>query len=101
MGFYILPIRDFSHEARRLWPASANFDALKAEFRTNKYSIAKAMGFDEYYLLKSDKKDLEDDEVEFETKSNTTRGLVSAFKKYTGGKVSSKIVLNRFIGLIA
>jgi hypothetical protein len=101
MGFYILRVADFDHEARRLWPATANFDALKSEFRTNKYSIAKSIGFDEYYLLKSEKKNLEDDDGEFESKSTTTRGLVSAFKKYTGGKVSNKVVLNRFIGLIA
>ena len=31
----------------------------------------------------------------------TTRGLVSAFTKYTNGRVTNRVLLNRFIGLIA
>jgi len=50
--------------------------------------------------LKSEVKDA--DEPEFTVKENvTTRGLVSAFAKYTNGRVSNRILLNRFIGLIA
>ena len=42
-----------------------------------------------------------DEDDEFEVSSTTTRGLVSAFSKYTSNRVSNRIVLNRFINLIA
>ena len=58
-------------------------------------------GFDEYYLLRSEALDTEE-ETEFEVKENaTTRGLVSAFSKYHGNRVSNRVVLNRFIELIS
>jgi hypothetical protein len=50
--------------------------------------------------LRSDKIDT-DDEEEFEVTNTSTRGLVNAFSKYTGGRISNRIVLNRFINLIA
>ena len=45
--------------------------------------------------------EIDDDDVEFEVKSQTTRGLVSAFSKYTGNRLNNRVVLNRFIGMIA
>jgi hypothetical protein len=58
-------------------------------------------GFDEYYVLRSEALDTEEDNT-FEVKENaTTRGLVSAFSKYAGGRVANRVVLNRFIGMIA
>ena len=63
--------------------------------------MVKTAGFDEYYVLRSEALNTEDD-VGFEVKQNaTTRGLVSAFSKYTGGRVANRVVLNRFIGLIS
>ena len=57
--------------------------------------------FDEYYLLRSEGLDTED-QGDFEVKENaTTRGLVSAFSKYAGNRLSNRVVLNRFIGLIS
>jgi hypothetical protein len=101
MGFYVLFGREFGREAWKFWPRATNFDALKIEFRKNKFAIAHNAGFDEYYLLRSEALDTEED-TELEVKENaTTRGLVSAFKKYAGARVSNRVVLNRFIGLIA
>ena len=58
-------------------------------------------GFDDYYLLRSNGLDTEED-TEFEVKENaTTRGLVSAFSKYAGNRVNNRVILNRFIGLIS
>jgi hypothetical protein len=73
---------------------------LKEDFKKDKFVVVKQSGYSEYYLLKSETKDA--DEPEFVVKENaTTRGLVSAFAKYTNGRVSNRVVLNRFIGLIA
>jgi hypothetical protein len=101
MGFYVLFGRQFSREAYKFWPRTANLEAMKVEFRKNKFMISQSTGFDEYYFLRSEGLDTEED-TELEVKENaTTRGLVSAFKKYAGARVSNRVVLNRFIGLIA
>ena len=101
MGFYVLFGREFGREAYHYWPRATNFEALKLEFRKNKYAIATSSGFDEYYLLRSEALDTDED-AELEVRENaTTRGLVSAFKKYAGARVSNRVVLNRFIGLIS
>jgi hypothetical protein len=71
-----------------------------SEFRKNNFTYLDCAGYDEYYFLRSDKLDTDEDS-EFEVTSTTTRGMVSAFSKYTGNKVSSRVVLNRFINLIA
>jgi hypothetical protein len=101
MGFYVLFGREFSREAHKFWPRTSNFERMKLEFRKNKFMISQSTGFDEYYFLRSEGLDTEED-TELEVKENaTTRGLVSAFKKYAGARVSNRVVLNRFIGLIA
>jgi len=101
VGFYVLSGREFGRESYNFFPRTANFDKLKSEFRKNKALTVTSAGFDEYYLLKSESLDTDVD-VEFEVKENaTTRGLVSAFSKYAGNRLSNRVVLNRFIGMIA
>jgi hypothetical protein len=99
VGFYVLTNRDFRNACYRYAPKSVNHDLLRAEFRKNKYAVFTNAGYDEYYMLKSDALDTDED-VEFEVKSQTTRGLVSAFSKYTGNRLNNRVVLNRFIGMI-
>ena len=74
-------------------------DAKMNKFRKDKTLVLEGSGYDEYYLIKSNTLDTDDEELM--VNSNTTRGLVSAFSKYTEGKISSRIILNRFIKLIA
>jgi len=63
--------------------------------------IVTSAGYDEFYLLKSEGLDTDDD-VAFEVKENaTTRGLVSAFSKYAGNRLNNRVVLNRFVGMIS
>jgi hypothetical protein len=100
VGFYVLTSRDFKQACYRYAPKSVDKDLLRAEFRKNKYAVFTNAGYDEYYMLKSDALDTDED-VEFEVKSQTTRGLVSAFSKYTGNRLNNRVVLNRFIGMIA
>jgi hypothetical protein len=101
LGFYVIAGREFNRKINCFYPKSVNHDVIKANFRKNKFAVVKTAGFDEYYVLRSEALDTEDD-VGFEVKENaTTRGLVSAFSKYTGGRVANRVVLNRFIGLIS
>jgi hypothetical protein len=101
IGFYVLSGREFGRVAHIFYPRVSDHLKLKAEFRKEKYKVVTNAGFDEYYLLRSEGLDTDDD-VEFHVKENaTTRGLVSAFSKYAGNRLSNRVVLNRFIGLIA
>jgi len=101
LGFYVIASREFGRKLHDFYPRAANPDIIKSNFRKNKYAVVKTAGFDEYYVLRSEALDTEED-ASFEVKENaTTRGLVSAFSKYTGGRVANRVVLNRFIGLIS
>ena len=99
LGFYLLSNREFNGYVHHHLPKGSDIDAKKAEFRKNKSVVVTSAGFDEYYLLKSDHKSTLDEE--FEVRENaSTRALATAFAKYTGGRVSNRVVLNRFIGMI-
>lgn len=74
-------------------------DAEMFKFRKDKTLVLENSGYDEYYLIRSNTLDTDDEELT--VNNNTTRGLVSAFSKYTEGKISSRIILNRFIKQIA
>jgi len=101
VGFFVLSGREFGREVFNFFPRTVDHDKIKVEFRKNKSVIVTSSGYDEYYLLRSEGLDTEED-AEMEVKENaTTRGLVSAFSKYAGNRLSSRVVLNRFIGMIA
>jgi hypothetical protein len=102
IGFYVARIRDVRHALVMYSPKSeeSKIDHRVAEFRKNNFTYLNNVGYDEYYFIRSDKLDTDEDD-EFEVTSTTTRGLVSAFSKYTSNRVSNRIVLNRFINLIA
>ncbi len=101
VGFYVLSSRELGRELYHFLPQSVNHDKYKAEFRKNKSMVVKSAGYDEYYLLRAEGLDTEDD-VGFEVKENaTTRGLVSAFSKYAGNRLNNRVVLNRFVGMIS
>jgi hypothetical protein len=102
IGFYIAKVRDVRHALTLYSPKkeAGEIDRRVSDFRKDNFTYLNNVGYDEYYFLRSDKLDTDEDD-EFEVTSTTTRGLVSAFTKYTGNRVSNRIVLNRFINLIA
>jgi len=101
LGFYVISGREFNRKVYNLFPRTVNYDNIKIAFRKNKYTVITTAGFDEYYILRSEALNTEED-VTFEVRENaTTRGLVSAFTKYAGGRVANRVVLNRFIGMIS
>ena len=76
-------------------------EVIKDQFRKERYTIQTNVGFDEYYILRSNGLDT-DEEATLNVRDNpTTRGLVNAFSKYTSNRITNRVVLNRFIGLIA
>jgi hypothetical protein len=102
VGFYVLAGRELGRELHHFYPNNYMLhDKIRSEFRKNKSLTVTNAGFDEYYLLRSEGLDTDDD-VTFEVKENaTTRGLVSAFSKFAGNRLSNRVVLNRFIGMIS
>ena len=107
MGFFIADSRSIrsaievysNNDHRDIYQKRSEIDAKMVQFKKEKTYIIEDFGYDEYYMIRSNTLDTDDDELT--VNSNTTRGLVSAFSKYTEGKVSSRIILNRFIKLIA
>jgi hypothetical protein len=102
IGFYVTNVREARRAMELYMPEKSShlIEKKVSEFRKNNFTYLDCAGYDEYYFLRSDKLDTDEDS-EFEVTSTTTRGMVSAFSKYTGNKVSSRVVLNRFINLIA
>ena len=69
-------------------------------FRKNKSSVIENCGYDEYYMIQDNSIDTEDEDLVI-TENMKTQSLVKAFSKYTGNKISSRIILNRFITAIS
>jgi hypothetical protein len=99
IGFYLVGMRDFRSAANRLFPKTANIEDIRSKFMKEKSTICVSSGYDEYYIIRADT-DVDEDS-ELEVKSTTTKGLVNAFTKYNTGKVINRVVLNKFIGMIA
>ena len=106
VGFYVLTSREFGQQATQLGlfkPGLEDISVLekmKVSFRNNKYQVITSAGYDEYYLLRAESLDTEED-AEFEVRKDaTTRGFVTAFSKFSNNRKTSRVVLNRFIGMI-
>ena len=99
VGFYLVNSREFRQSTSRLFPRTANMDDIREKFMKEKSVVCTTSGYDEYYIVRAET-DVDNDS-ELEVKSTTTRGLVNAFTKYNTSKVINRVVLNRFIGMIA
>ena len=101
IGFYILSPSDFkSYVDRQFHKKGLDSQDVRSEFSKNHCAVIKNEGFDEYYLLRSKRGDSE--EPELVVKENaTTKGLANAFVKYNNKRSTNRIVLNRFVNLIA
>ena len=100
VGFYILNSRNIGKELECYYPNAVDSGILKIKFRKDKYLVVTSAGYDEYYLLKAEGMDTDED-VDFEVKENaTTKSLVNAFSKYTSNRISNRVVLNKFINQI-
>jgi hypothetical protein len=101
LGFYVIAARDFGRRLYNWFPQQTNHEELKSEFKKNKFTILENTGYNEYYILKSSSLDTEEETTMVVPEKTTTRNLVNAFSKYTNNRISNRVILNRFIGLIA
>lgn len=101
IGFYILNNYEAKRSIYKFFPNKyEEHDELFSAFKKNKHLVVTSQGYDEYYLLRSDKI-VDDEDDTFEVRGKTTKSIVNAFSKFTGNKMNSRTVLNRFIGLIS
>jgi hypothetical protein len=106
VGFYVLSAREakyciskFVSEKDELRRASI-LEKLHAEFRTNKNCTVTSAGYDEYYLMRSNA--IDSSEEEFSVKEGASfRVLATAFSKHNRNRRGSRIILNRFVNMIA
>lgn len=99
IGFFVARSRDIRTAIEVYSKDQETAEKLKLDFRKAENVVITNSGYDEYYFIRSE--DMETEEDELVLSGTTTRSIVSAFSKYTGNKVSSRIILNRFIKLIA
>jgi len=101
LGFYVLSSYTFKSKVYDFFGIGINHDAIKSQFRNEKYLTLKSEGYDEYYLLNSKGMEIEEDAELVVEENATKRKLLTAFTKYAGKRNTSRVVLNRFIGMIA
>jgi hypothetical protein len=98
IGFYIAYGKDYRQKVDHFIPVTKSFEREKA--KKDRYCVVTNAGFDDYYLLRSESMDTDEDNELVVKENSTTRGIVSAFNKYTGNRVGNRVILNRFINLI-
>lgn len=110
IGFFVGEMKDIMSRADYFWPNKNENDVsgryemkegIKEKFRKESSLVVTSTGFDDYYILRSNGLDTDDDEELVFKENITTRGMVSAFSKHNSKKITSRVVLNRFIDLIA
>ncbi len=97
IGFYLVNKRYFKKTVLDFTPPAAK-EYVESTLRNVNHSVVTSVGFDEYYILKIT--DLENEEFEVEDNASK-RKLITAFSKYNKSKLENKVVLNKFIKLIA
>ena len=69
-----------------------------AGYKKDKVAVVTQAGFNEYYVVHTDSLDInEDDEIAGENIRDISRN----FRKLHKGKLVNRVLLNRFIGMIA
>ena len=99
VGFYVIAGREFANVAEK-WYKKEEVEKVKESFKKERYAVLTDSGFDEYYFLRSNGLNTDDEGWEVNPTA-TQRQLVSAFTKYAANKIENRVVLNRFIGMIA
>lgn len=105
LGFYVASSQEFKSRVMEFFPETRNnynkYEQVRGEFRKNKFCVVKSVGYDEYYVLRATAMDTDDDNELVVKENATTRGLVTAFSKYAKDRIQNRVILNRFIGMIA
>lgn len=101
IGFYILNTKEIVRGINTYFPNSMyeTIMQLRESFINNNFLIATNQGYDEYYLMKSEKTNKEEDT--FTVRGQSVKSIANAFTKFASKRSNNRTVLNRFIGLIS
>jgi len=98
MGFYLTRYYDFYHAVKKI---KLNPEEIKkgSEFfeKEHYYLAGKVLGYDEYFILKTDIPNPEDIS---KMKESDLESILEKFYEIMKDKIKSKVILNRFIELI-
>jgi len=75
-------------------------DSMQKEIRKNDFALLTNCGRDELYVIPSSKLAIKDEELEVSDAMNSKQ-IAKAFNKYLNVQKTNRILLNRFIGLVA
>lgn len=75
-------------------------DSMRSEFRENGFASIKNTGRDDLFIVPQNRLVVEDGELEVE-ESQTARQIARMFTKQMGGRKTSRVLLNQFIGYVA
>lgn len=100
IGFYVLDSNQFYSAYYGNNGKNTGIEDARSEFSKNHAYALKNTGYSEYYLINSKKMDTNTEEFSV-SENATVRGMVKAFTKHTSGRIKNRMILNRFIELIA
>ena len=110
VGFYLLGKREIRNQLISTIGFVADLDTKVKQFKREKYVVVDNSGYDEYYFMLSEyvnphyayykHADDEDDDLDVEVGASN-RKLLTAFTKYNSGRFNDRVVLNKFVGMIA
>ena len=75
-------------------------EQLRKDIRQNDYAIVPNTGRDEMYLLPAAKQKIQEGELEVKSNMNS-KAIAKQFGKFLNVKKSSRVVLSRFVGIVA
>ena len=83
-------------------PSAAYYlvEQLRKDMRQNSYAMVHNTGRDEMYLLPASKQKIEEGDLKIDSTANA-KIIAKEFGKFLGVKKTSRVVLNRFIGVVA
>ena len=75
-------------------------EQLRKDIRQHDYALVENTGRDEMYLLPANKQKIQEGDLEVKADMNS-KAIAKQFSKYLGVKKSSRVVLSRFVGVVA
>ena len=97
IGFFILP----NLKAMQRWKSWDSIDSGRKEMRQHGFTTADGTGYSDFYLIKGGKA-LDTDANELEIDPTAKRGaMTTAFRKFSKSKRVNKVLLSRFVDMVA
>ena len=107
VGFFLAGSGRKGTVARNTWRyilmgATTTVDAAMAEMRKNKVVVLDSKGYDQYYILPGGAAlAVENDGLDDKLVGASKGKLKTAFAKSNKGRIQSRVLLNKFVGMVA